>query len=36
MKYLLDTHVLLWIAYEEHKISSKIKKYYCLKVQLFI
>lgn len=26
MKYLLDTHVLLWIAYEEHKISSKIKK----------
>lgn len=25
MKYLLDTHILLWIAYEEQKISKKVK-----------
>ncbi|PZV85402.1 PIN domain nuclease of toxin-antitoxin system [Algoriphagus aquaeductus] len=23
MKYLLDTHVILWMAYEDHKLSSR-------------
>ena len=26
MKYLLDTHVILWIAFNEDKISSLVKK----------
>ena len=25
MKILLDTHILLWIAYEEEKLSSKVR-----------
>ncbi len=26
MKYLLDTHVILWLAYEDHKLSKPIKE----------
>ncbi len=26
MKYLLDTHVILWLAYEDHKLSKAAKK----------
>ena len=25
MRYLIDTHMLLWIAYDQHKLSSHIK-----------
>lgn len=26
MRYLLDTHVILWLAYEEIKLSSRVKE----------
>lgn len=26
MRYLLDTHVILWLAFEEEKLSKKVKK----------
>lgn len=26
MRYLLDTHVILWLAYEPHKLSPRVKE----------